>query len=127
MKLFSNFTSDHLLIKFPQQGILWSPFENKASVATKKSRSSQKKKIACGSSWKAKKVDKTLGDVEAEALANTLVDRLAGVKAKKVKETLLDVKAVALVDTLADKVAEFGAKKHGEKLGYVEFKAPSKR
>ena len=65
--------------------------------------------------------------MEAEALANTLVDRLAGVKAKKVKETLLDVKAVALVDTLADKVAEFGAKKHGEKLGYVEFTAPSKR
>ena len=62
--------------------------------------------------------------MEAEALANTLVDRLAGVKAKKVKETLLDVKVVALVDTLADKVAEFGAKKHGDKLGYVEFKAP---
>ena len=27
----------NLLIKFPQQEILWSPFENKASVATKKS------------------------------------------------------------------------------------------
>ena len=26
-----------LLIKFPEQEILWSPFENKASVATKKS------------------------------------------------------------------------------------------
>ena len=34
------------------------------------------------------------------------------------------MEAVALVDTLADKVAEFGAKEHGDKLGYVEFKAP---
>ena len=39
--------------------------------------------------------------MEAEALANTLVDRLAGVKAKKVKETLTDVKADLLVETLA--------------------------
>ena len=34
----------NLLIKFPQKEILWSPFENKASVATKKSCWSQKKK-----------------------------------------------------------------------------------
>ena len=34
----------NLLIKFPQQDILWSSFENKASVATKKSCWSQKKK-----------------------------------------------------------------------------------
>ena len=27
----------NLLIKFPQKEILWSPFENKASVTTKKS------------------------------------------------------------------------------------------
>ena len=39
--------------------------------------------------------------MEAEALANTLVHRLAGVKAKKVKETLTDVKADLLVETLA--------------------------
>ena len=50
---------------------------------------------------KAKKVDKTLGDVEAEALVNTLADRLAGVKAKKVKEKLTDVKADLLVETIA--------------------------
>ena len=34
------------------------------------------------------------------------------------------MEAVALVDTLADKVAEFGAKKYGDKLGFVESKAP---
>ena len=33
----------NLLIKFPQKEILLSPFENKASVATKKSCWSQKK------------------------------------------------------------------------------------
>lgn len=33
----------NVLIKFPQQEILLSPFENKASVATKKSCWSQKK------------------------------------------------------------------------------------
>ena len=96
MKLFPKFTRHHLLAKFPQQGILWSPCENKASVATKKSRRSLKK-IACGSSWKVKKVDKTL--------VNTLVDRLAGVKAKKVKETLTDVKGDLLVKTIADTLA----------------------
>ena len=40
----------NLLIKFPQQEFFWSPFENKASIATKKSCWSQKK-IPCGSSW----------------------------------------------------------------------------
>ena len=34
------------------------------------------------------------------------------------------MEAVALVDTLADKVVEFGANEHGDKLAYVEFKAP---
>ena len=43
--------------------------------------------------------------MEAEVLANTLVDRLAGVKAKKVKETLTDVKADLLVETLAEVTA----------------------
>ena len=53
--------------------------------------------MACGSSWKVKKVDKTL--------VNTLVDRLAGVKAKKVKETLTDVKGDLLVEAIADTLA----------------------
>ena len=61
---------------------------------------------------KAKKVDNTLGDVEAEALANTLFDRLAGAKAKKVKETLTDVMADLLVETLAARLAAVTAATH---------------
>ena len=53
--------------------------------------------MACGSSWKVKKVDKTL--------VNTLVDRLAGVKANKVKETVTDVKGDLLVEAIADTLA----------------------
>ena len=53
--------------------------------------------MACGSSWKVKKVDKTL--------VNTLVDRLTGVKANKVKETLTDVKGDLLVEAIADTLA----------------------
>ena len=36
----------NLLIKFPQQEFFWSPFENKASEATKKSCWSKKKSLA---------------------------------------------------------------------------------
>ena len=50
--------------------------------------------------------------MEAVALANTLVDRLARVKAKKVKETLTDVKADLLVETLADTLAAVTAATH---------------
>ena len=50
--------------------------------------------------------------MEAVALANTLIDRLAGVKAKKVKETLTDVKADLLVETLADTLAAVTAATH---------------
>ena len=50
--------------------------------------------------------------MEAEALLNTLVDRLEGLKAKKVKETLTDVKADLLVETIADTLAAVTAATH---------------
>ena len=50
--------------------------------------------------------------MEAEALVNTLADRLAGVKAKKVKEKLTDVKADLLVETIADTLAAVTAATH---------------
>lgn len=46
---------------------------------------------------RAKKPFYTLRDVEAEALANTMADRLLEVSAERVGETLTDLKAASLV------------------------------
>ena len=51
----------------------------------------------------------TLLDVEAEALADTLTDRVVEVKAGKVCETLTDLKAAPPVVTLAHTIAEMEA------------------
>ena len=48
----------------------------------------------------------TLGDVDAEALLDTLAERLADSDSDTLGDTLGDVEAETLVDTLADKVAE---------------------
>ena len=52
------------------------------------------------------KLGDTLRDVEAEALANGLVDRLEEIKAKKVGEILTDLKAASPVVTLDSTLAE---------------------
>lgn len=51
----------------------------------------------------------TLLDVEAEALADTLTERVVEVKAGKVCETLTDLRAAPPVVTLAHTIAEMEA------------------
>lgn len=65
----------------------------------------------------------TLLDVEAEALADTLTDRVVEVKAGKVCETLTDLKAAPPVVTLAHTIAEMEAETIGKILSDVEAQA----
>ena len=65
----------------------------------------------------------TPGDVEAEALVDTLADTLAEVEAETLGVTLGDVEAEALVDTLADTPAEVESETLGDALGDAEAEA----
>lgn len=65
----------------------------------------------------------TLLDVEAEALADTLADRVVEVKAGEVCETLTDLRAAPQVVTLAHTIAEMEAETIGKILSDVEAQA----
>ena len=65
-------------------------------------------------SVEAKKPGDTLRDVEAEAFAETLADRLEKLKARKVGETLTDLKAASTVVTPASTLAEMKAQTAGK-------------
>ena len=65
----------------------------------------------------------TPGDVEAEALVDTLADTLAEVEAEALGDTLGDFEAEAPVDILADTLAELEAETLGVTLGDVEAEA----
>ena len=65
----------------------------------------------------------TPGDVEAEALVDTLADTLAEVEAEALGDTLGDFEAEAPVDILADTLAELEGETLGVTLGDVEAEA----
>ena len=65
----------------------------------------------------------TLPDVDAKALANTMVDRLARLKAVKVGELLTHVKVAAPVYTLVATVTEVDTKRAGKTLQDLEANA----
>ena len=59
----------------------------------------------------------TLGDVDAEALVDTLAETLADSDSDTLGDTLGDVEAEAMVNTLADKLAEVKGETLADTLG----------
>ena len=66
----------------------------------------------------------TMQELDAEALANTLTDKLAKIKAKTLPNTLGHVDSKALLYTMAYTLAELHVKKSADTLCDVKALAP---